>query len=69
MVFIVKARRGHPQQWPMGQVERLAGLGFPLGGDLFGGLAFEVQAAKVERLLRQDALQGLAVLFGKQGTQ
>ncbi|MNG82871.1 hypothetical protein D3C79_415820 [compost metagenome] len=69
MVFIVQARQGHPQQRPPGQVERLASFGFALGGDLFGGLAFEVQAAKVERLLRLDALQGLAVLFGKQGTQ
>ena len=69
MVFIVEPGQGHTQQRALRQVERLAGLGLTLGGDLLGGLACEVQAGQAERLLRQNTLQRLAVFFSEHGTQ
>lgn len=48
MVFIAQVHQGHPQQRPLGQVEWLAGFRLAPGSDLFGRLAFEVQAPQVE---------------------
>ncbi|MNG87702.1 hypothetical protein D3C81_519450 [compost metagenome] len=69
MLFVAQAHQGYPQQRPLGEVERLASLGFTLRGNLLGRVPFKVQAVQAEWLLRQDTLQRLTALFTEHGTQ
>ncbi|MNG96316.1 hypothetical protein D3C79_553780 [compost metagenome] len=69
MVFIVQARQGHTQQWPLGQVEWLLGFCFAACSDLGRRLALQVQALQAERLRRQDALQRLPSVLAEQRAQ